>query len=283
MTDYATRTSTTTRFESQLFMDFPTIADAFRAGRLNASFFIAPLAMRLEESGVPCKIVYLGHRDGSTLIVRKNDPARSLRDLEGKTLAVPSFASNQYLVLREAMDAQGVPPNSIRFVEMAPPDMPAALAAQGIDAYFVGEPMAAKAELNGTGRVLYYASQLSPNFISCVLVVSDRLIRANPDEVRELVSRIAASGLWCQTHRVQAAEVAASYMHQPEKLLQYVLTTPPDRVVYKDLAPTYGELRRIEKEAYTLGVLKKLLPIQDLVDLQFLPRHVAPADISMAR
>jgi len=35
--------------------------------------------------------------------------------------------------------------------------MPGALAAKAIDAYFVGEPHAARAELDGSGRILYHA------------------------------------------------------------------------------------------------------------------------------
>mgnify|MGYP000748509209 CR=1 FL=1 len=38
------------------------MAEAFKAGRLQACFFIAPLAMKLREQGVPVKIAYLGHQ-----------------------------------------------------------------------------------------------------------------------------------------------------------------------------------------------------------------------------
>src|SRR5688572_14105154 len=140
VTDYATRTSAETRFESQRFTDFPTIVESIKGGRLDATFMIVPLAMKLREQGVPVKIVYLGHRDGSTVMVRKNDPAKDLRDLRGKTFAIPSRYSNQNLVIHKLMEEQGVRDDEINFVEMAPPDMPGALGAGAIDAYFVGEP-----------------------------------------------------------------------------------------------------------------------------------------------
>src|SRR5258705_8544485 len=137
VTDFATRTSTTNRFESQRFTDFPTVVESVKGGRLDATFMIAPLAMKLREQGVAVKIVYLGHRDGSTVIVRKDLPAQSLRDLRGKTFAIPSKYSNQYLVLRKLMEGQGVKPEEIRFVELPPPDMPGALADRAIDAYVI--------------------------------------------------------------------------------------------------------------------------------------------------
>src|SRR3977135_2961779 len=124
VTDFATRTSTATRFESQRFTDFPTVVESIKSGRLDATFMIAPLAMKLREQGVPVKIVYLGHRDGSTVIVRKDLPAQSLRDLQERTFAIPSKYSNQYLVIPTLMEDQGGGADDLHFVEMPPTDHP---------------------------------------------------------------------------------------------------------------------------------------------------------------
>jgi NitT/TauT family transport system substrate-binding protein len=279
VTDYATRTSTQTRFESQRFTDFPTVVESIKSGRLDATFMIAPLAMKLREQGVPVKICYLGHRDGSTVIVRKDLPAQSLRDLKGKTFAIPSKYSNQYLVITKLMADQGVDPKDIKFVELPPPDMPSALAAKAIDAYFIGEPHAAKAELDGTGRVLYHAKDIWPHFISCVLVVTDKLIREHPEVVRDLVRGIAESGEWAETHRIEAAKVVSPYFRQDEKLVRYVLTQPPDRVSYRMLTPTDEELQRIQDMALKAGILQKPINMKDLVDREFIPTDIKPANI----
>lgn len=281
VTDFATKTSKTTRFDSQLFTDFPTIAESIKGGRLEATFMIAPLAMKLREQGVPVKIVYLGHRDGSTVIVAKDSPARDLRDLRGKVFAIPSKYSNQYLVIRKLMEDQGVGENEIRFVELPPPDMPGALAAKAIDAYFVGEPHAAKAELDGTGRVLYHAKDIWPHFISCVLVVHEKLIREHPEIVRDLVRGIAESGEWAETHRLEAARVVSPYFRQDEKLLRYVLTQPPDRVSYRMLTPTDEDLQQIADMALKAGILTKPISMQDLIDRQFIPTDIQPANIQV--
>jgi len=281
VTDYATKTSITNRFESQRFTDFPTMAEAFKSGRLQATFFIAPLAMKLREQGIPVKIVYLGHRDGSEVMVAKDSPATSLRDLKGKTFAIPSRYSNQYLVIRKLMEDQGVNPDEINFVEMPPPDMPGALGAKAIDAYFVGEPHAAKAEFDGTGRVLYYAKDIWPQFISCVLVVSEKLIAERPEVVKDLVRGIAESGEWAETHRDEAAKVAAPYFRQDEKIVKYVLNQPPDRVSYRMLTPTDEELQRIEDMALKAGILTKSIPMSELVDRSFIPANIKPANITV--
>jgi NitT/TauT family transport system substrate-binding protein len=281
VTDFATKTTTTgTRFQSQRFTEFPTVVEALKARKIDATFLLAPLAMILREQGVPIHIVYLGHRDGSTVIVPKDSPAKSIRDLKGKTFARPSKYSNQYLVITKLMEDEGMQPGDINFVDMPPPDMPQALAAGAIDAYFIGEPHAAKAQLNGTGRVLYFAKDIWPHFVSCVLVVRDELIREHPEVVRDLVRGIAESGEWAETHRLEAAKVAAPYFRQDQKLLEFVLTQPPDRVSYRMLTPTDEDMKGIMKYAIKAGILKKEIDIYDLVDRQFIPRNIEAAKIS---
>ena len=281
VTDFATRTSHSTRFESQRFTDFPTVVETVKSGRLDATFMIAPLAMKLREQGVNIRIAYLGHRDGSTVMVRKDLPGTSLKDLAGRTFAIPSKYSNQYLVIRKLMKDQGVDPSTINFVEMAPPDMPGALASKAIDAFFVGEPHPGRAQLDGSGRVLYYAKDIWPHFISCVLVVTDRLIAQRPAVVRDLVRGIAESGEWAETHRVDAAKVVSPYFRQDEKLVRFVLTQPPDRVSYRMLTPKDDEMQRIADMALEAGILERHLDIRGLVDREFIPTDIQPAKIAL--
>ena len=243
---------------------------------------IVPLAMKLRGQGVPVKIAYLGHRDGSTVMVHRDNPARDLRDLRGKTFAIPSKFSNQNLVIRKLMEEQGVDPEEIRFIEMPPPDMPGALAVKAIDAYFVGEPHCARAELDGTGRVLYHVKDIWPKFISCCLVVTEKLIDEKPDVVQDLVRGIAESGEWAETHRLEAAKVASPYFRQNEAVVRHVLTQPPDRVSYRMLTPDDAELERIMEMGLKAGVLEKPVPMSELIERRFIPKVIRPARIEVS-
>jgi len=278
VTDFASKTSTKNRFESWRFNDFPTIVETLKSGRLEATFMVAPLAMKMREQGFPVRIVYLGHRDGSTLMVRSDLPAKDLRDLRGKTVALPSKASNQNIVIHKLMDDQGIKEGEINFVEMAPPDMPGALAAKAIDAFFVGEPHPARSELDGSGRILYMAKDIWPDFISCVLVVHENLIANQPELVRDLVRGIAESGQWAETHREEAAKVAAPYFRQDVKVVRHVLNHP-GRVKYVNLTPTDEEMMRISDMAVRLGILKQPVQISQLIDRSFIPENIQPARI----
>ena len=83
-------------------------------------------------------------------------------------------------------------------VEMAPPDVAGALAANAIDAFSMGEPYPSQAEMVGFGRVLFHAREYWPDYISCVLVVRDDVIENKPEAVQVLVDGIARSGLWLE-------------------------------------------------------------------------------------
>ena len=147
VTDYASKTTqTNTNFNSRI-LRFPDSSECLEAKQVQATFMIVPLAMKLREQGVPVKICYLGHRDGSEIVVGKYSKIRSLADLKGKKVAIPSLFSNQNFVFHKLMADYGMKPEDITFVVLPPPDMPTSLAAGAIDAYFVGEPFCAKAEL----------------------------------------------------------------------------------------------------------------------------------------
>lgn len=283
VTDFASKTTqTNTNFNSRVFSDFPTVVSALEAKQVQATFMIVPLAMKLREQGVPVKICYLGHRDGSEVVVGKNSKIRSLKDLKGKKIAIPSLYSNQNFVIHKMMDEFGMQPNDIEFIILPPPDMPTSLAAGAIDAFFVGEPFCAKAELDGIGRVLYYARDIWPNFISCALVVHEDLIQQNPDVVQDLVRGIAESGAWAETHRAEAAKLVSPYFRQDEKVLNYVLTSDPKRVSYVQLTPTDEDLQQIENQGIKLKLLSKRIPMNELIDRKFVPKEINPAPIDNA-
>jgi NitT/TauT family transport system substrate-binding protein len=280
VTDFASKTTRSgTNFNSRLFGDIPTVVSALEAKQVQAAFMIVPLAMKLREQGVPVKICYLGHRDGSEIVVAKTSSIRNLSGLKGKKVAIPSLYSNQHFVFRKLMEDYGMKPDDISFVVLPPADMPTSLAAGAIDAYFVGEPFCAKAELDGIGRILYYARDIWPNFISCALVVHEDLIKNNPEIVRDLVRGIAQSGAWAETHRTEAARLAAPYYRLDEKVLRYVLTADPHRVSYLQLTPTDEDLQQIQDMGLKMKLLSKRIPMKDLIDREFVPSIITAAPI----
>jgi NitT/TauT family transport system substrate-binding protein len=284
VTDYASKTTTTnTRFDALRFTEFPSIIEALKTKKLLAGFVTVPLAMKMREQGTPVKICCLGHRDGSQLVIRKENPAKDLRDLKGKTIAIPSPFSNENFFLTKMMRDQGLQQDEIKTVVLPPPDMAAALDGKSIDGFIVAEPFCGKAELDGYGRVLYYAKDIWPNYISCCLVVHEDLIKEKPEVVRDLVRGIVESGEWTEENRIEAAKLVAPYFRQNEKLLTFVLTQPPDRVTYRNLNPTDEEMQKIMDMGMSLGFLKKKTPMSELMDRNYIPTTVTAPKLDLSR
>ncbi len=268
-----------TVFETQKFGDFASMKEALIARKIDATFMITPLAMKLASDGVPVKIVYLGHRDGSAIIVPVDSPMKDFSDLKGKVVAIPSRFSNQNLLMHRMMKKYGMSDDDITLKELPPPDHPSALAAKAIDAYIIGEPHAAKAEMAGTGRVLYQCGDLWPEFISCGLVVRQELIQERHALVEELVRGIAASGKWLDSdvktgaqHRLDAAKVVGNvFYNQKPELLEFVLCKDTNRVKYTNLKPTQERFDEIMQLAFEMKVLPRMMKFEEYCDTSFAP------------
>jgi len=264
-------------FQPMRFSGWPELKEMFigRPQDMPASFILAPMAMALREQGVKIKIVHLGHRDGSAVMVHKDSQIFQTTDLRGKTVAVPGRYSNQRLIVYRELKKAGMTPDELKIVEMPPPDMPAALLSRSVDAISSGEPFMGQTELDGYGRVLWQAKDVWPGFISCVLAVHEDAIRDHRPEIQRLVNGIAASGKWIDqsmAHRMDAAQfVAKNYYNQNPRLLSFVLSKPPDRVTYSRLKPLKPDFEEIEQLAKETGLLKGTAHFEDYVDESFAP------------
>ena len=274
VTDYISKLSQNGEiFLPRLFQGFPEIKEALISNRMQAAFIVAPLAIALKSQGVPIKVVYLGHRYGSAVVVKKNGPIKTFADMRGHTIAIPSRFSDERLLVFRAMKVWDINPKEVKMVEMAPPDVAGALAAGAIDAYVMGEPFPSQAELGGYGRILFQAREYWPDYMSCILVVQQDLIDKRPDVVQALVDGIARSGLWLdksKPHREDAADfVGRFYYNQKPALLRWALTKPLDRVMYTPLAPYKADFDLVRDLMMETGVLDKKIDFDEYTDTRF--------------
>jgi NitT/TauT family transport system substrate-binding protein len=274
VTDYISKLSQNGEiFLPRLFQAFPEIKEALISNKIQAAFIVAPLAIALKAQGVNIKVVYLGHRYGSALVVKKNGPIKTFADMRGRKIAIPSRFSDERLLVFRAMKIWGIKPSEIKMVEMAPPDVAGALAAGAIDGFVMGEPFPSQAELGGYGRVLFQAREYWPDYMSCILVVQQELIDKRPEVVQELVDGIARSGLWLdkgKPERVDAADfVGRFYYNQKPALLRWALTKPMDRVMYTPLAPRKPDFDLVRDLMLETGVLTKKIEFSDYADTRF--------------
>ncbi len=151
--------------QTKKFQGWPELKEAFMGRKVDAVYLLAPLAMELRSKGIPLKVVALGHRSGSVVMVHAESGIRDFRDLRGKTVAIPSRFAMEYLLVHTLAKSAGMTTKDFQLVEMAPPDMPPALAARAIDGFSSGEPFGAVAEMAGYGRVLTMTRDVWPTYL----------------------------------------------------------------------------------------------------------------------
>ena len=276
VTDFINRQTTgASMFDPVRFQGWPELKEAYLSGYTPATFILAPMAIALREQGVPIKIVYLGHREGGDVMVHRDSQIYRTQDLKGKTVAVPGRYANHRLIFYRELKKAGMKLDDVNIVEMPPPDMPAALYSKSVDAITSGEPFPGQTEMDGYGRALYRVKEAWPGFISCVLAVHEDAIKNRRGEIQQLVDGIARSGKWLDTsmeNRMAAAQfVSTLYYNQHPRLLSYVLSKPPDRVIYSRLKPVRPNFEEIEVLAKEAGILKGTAHFDDYVDDSFAP------------
>ncbi len=272
-------------YEYSKYNGWPEIKESLMAGRISAAFMLAPLVMDLADKKIPLKIVSLGHRSGAVIMVRSDSAYQHFRQLAGKRIAIPSRFAVDFLFLRKMLAQEDMTPSDIQVVEMAPPDMPAALYANAVDAYCTGEPFGAAAQHAGYARPLRMTRDEWRNYICCVLTVREELIQQNRPMVQDLVNHVLGAGLWLdaqQANRDKAVEIAAgrSYFNQDPDIIRFVMQNPTDRVTYGDLRMIRSEFEELMQLSIEAGTIKRPIPYESYMDESF-TRNAQPTAITL--
>ncbi len=273
------------QYEYSKYNGWPEIKESLMAGRIQAAYMLAPLVMDLADKGVPVKIVSLGHRSGAVIMVRTESPYQHFRQLAGKRIAIPSRFAVDFLFLRRMLAQEGMRITDVEIIEMAPPDMPAALYANAVDAYCTGEPFGAAAQSAGYARPLRMTRDEWPRYICCVLTVRGELIEDNPGMVQDLVNQVLGAGVWLDRepeNREKAVQIAArpQFFNQDPKIIRFVMQNPIDRVTYGDLRMIRSEFEELMQLSLAAGTLKHPVAYEKYVEERF-ARAARPAGITL--
>ena len=272
-------------YEYSKYNGWPEIKESLMSGRIQAAYMLAPLVMDLADRKIPVKIVSLGHRSGAVIMVRTDSPYQHFAQLAGKRVAIPSRFAVDFLFLRKMLAQENMTPDQLQIIEMAPPDMPAALYANAVDAYCTGEPFGAAAQSAGYARPLRMTRDEWPKYICCVLTVREELIAANRPLVQDLVDHVLGAGVWLDAqpaHRDKAVEIAAgrSFFNQDPNILRFVMENPTDRVTYGDLRVIRSEFEELMRLSLEAGTIRHEVPYETYMDESF-ARSAKPTAISL--
>ena len=218
------------------FGSWPELLDALNTGKVDGASVLIELAMKSKQEGVGIKAVALGHHDGNVVIVSNsiNDGA----DLKGKTFAIPHRQSSHNILLNEVLEKSGLTVDDINVTELAPTEMPSALASGQIDGYCVAEPFGAMGVATGAGKVLYTSEELWEDSVCCGLVLTDKFIENETEKAKSFVESYKKAGAALDAET--AKKTAEKYFKQSSDVLDISLQW----ISFDDL--------EISEETYTL-------------------------------
>ncbi|WP_048425602.1 taurine ABC transporter substrate-binding protein [Methylobacterium indicum] len=130
--------------------------------------------------------------DAEQLVARKGTGIASIKDLKGKTVAVP-FVSTAHYQLTFALQEAGLGAKDVRVLNMRPPEIAAAWERGDIDAAFVWAP--ALTGIKKTGTVLASAGDFAGKGRATFdgIVATNAFMAAHPEFLKAFVRLLAAA------------------------------------------------------------------------------------------
>jgi len=162
--------------------------------------------------------------NGSTLeddyqqLVAPKGGVKDIKELEGKTIAVPALKSLTDSQVRVTLRKAGVDDSKVKFLQIPFPEMPAALKAGRVDAAAVVEPFLTSLKAQGA-NVLSATSQGVP---MGAMIAAEKWVKENPDKVKRFQTAWKEA-LQFSIDNPDAVRKALSAFQIPEEAAQKVM------------------------------------------------------------
>lgn len=144
------------------------------------------------------------------IIVLKNSPIMSAKDLEGKVIAVNPVKSLPDLATDVWIDKNGGNSSRVRYLELPNSEMEAALVQGRIAAAALGEPYFSEAL--GTCRVLALPfSAIAPQFPTTAYFTTTTFAKAHPDIINKFAKVMQTTAIWANENQKKAGELLAAF------------------------------------------------------------------------
>jgi NitT/TauT family transport system substrate-binding protein len=212
------------RVEFQQFNNGQAIAAAVAGGALDIASSNIVAMTQAHAKNVPFVIlapggVYLASDPTTVMMVPKNSPIQTARDLVAKTVACNGINGIPQYCTRAWVDKAGADSSSMKFVEMNFAQMMDALGTSRVDAACVTEPYITEAKT--TGRVIGTPfDACAPRFLLSVFISTREWAQANRDTVRRFQAANAQTAVWANRNLDKTADILMKYTKLPESTVR---------------------------------------------------------------
>jgi sulfonate transport system substrate-binding protein len=192
------------------FQAGPPLLEALNAGSIDFGCTGDTPPIFAQATGA--RLVYVGYLANPgrniALIVRKDAPIATVRDLRGKRIAFTQGSSAHYFLVK-ALAAAGLSDRDITPVYLEPADAAAAFRAGSVAAWAIRDPFYAQAERATPVRVLTTAAGLAPS--SAFFLARRDYVQHHPDIIADLVQDLDDASHWSETHQDAVAEILSAF------------------------------------------------------------------------
>ena len=141
-------------------------------------------AVLSRANGSPIKTVYVQSQpEWTALVVAKDSPIKSLKDLKGKKIAATK-GTDPFLFTLQALDTVGLSKGDVQLVHLQHPDGKTALERKQIDAWAGLDPLMASAQVQSGAKLLY--RNVGFNSYS-VLSVKENFAKQSPEAIEAVL------------------------------------------------------------------------------------------------
>ncbi|WP_416974832.1 ABC transporter substrate-binding protein [Streptomyces sp. 4F14] len=188
------------------------------SGQFQFGFSNTTSLMLAQTKGVPVKAVANGAAsngkvgaDVTGVLVKKDSPLKSAKDLAGRTVAVNTLQNIGDTTVRETVRKAGGDPSKVKFVEIPFDQMPAALNDGRVDAAWMGEPARTIAQAQGARVIASPFAETDPALTVAAYFTSTKIAQQNPDLVRKFTEAMNASLEYATAHPDEARRILTTY------------------------------------------------------------------------
>ena len=195
------------------------------SGQFQFGFSNVTSLLIAQSRGLPLKVVSNGVASTSkdkadySGVVTRDDSIKTAADLAGKRVAVNTLKNIGDSTIRASVRKAGGDPSSLKFVELAFPDMPAALEAKRVDAVWVVEPFLSATIAQGGRLVASNYVDTAPDLTVAVYFTSEQLTKSDPDLVKRFTEAMAESLAYADSHPDEARKVLTTYTQIDEAVI----------------------------------------------------------------
>lgn len=201
-----------------------------------------------------------GGKPTTFLLVLKDSPIRSGRDLNGKTVALPGLADLGSIGTKAWIDQTGGDSQTVRLLEIMISAVVPALVQGRADAVTITEPFASQALATGQVRVLATPlDAIAKRFQGGAFIVMEPAVEKNLDAMRRLAQGLHEAMLYTNSHLAETVDLVASYSGAtPEVVAKMNRATDPEYVDVRNIQPVIDAMAKY-------GAVDKAFPGDELI------------------